>query len=257
MKGSLAVLVLAGAMLLPPAALADVWEPVSGTPPTSLGGGTTADIQPDAFRAYTLDDDPVAAAPAARSLRASTVLTLPAPDGSMQRFEVTESPIMEPGLAARHPEITTYAGRGIDDPAATIRADQTPLGFHASVRSPDGAWYVDPYYHLDDSVYITYYGRDVSHDPHGGFVEQELDEDTDPLALAAVPQGPEVMRRHLPARAPHRPRLLDLLRRPAERHGREGDADEPRQPDLRGRDRDPARADRRQRQAEPQHAGAD
>ena len=136
MKGSLAVLVLAGAMLLPSAASADVWEPVSGTPPASLGGGTTAHIKPDAFRAYTLDDDPVAAAPAARSLRASTVLTLPAPDGSMQRFEVTEAPIMEPGLAARHPEITTYAGRGIDDPAATIRADQTPLGFHASVRSP-------------------------------------------------------------------------------------------------------------------------
>ena len=168
MKGSLALLVLAGAMLLPPAALADVWEPVSGTPPTSLGGGTTADIRPDAFRAYTLDDDPVAAAPAARSLRASTILTLPAPDGSMQRFEVTESPIMEPGLAARHPEIKTYSGRGIDDPAATIRADQTPLGFHASVRAPGGAWYVDPYYRLDDSVYITYYGRDVSHDPHGG-----------------------------------------------------------------------------------------
>ena len=65
MKGSLALLVLAGAMLLPPAALADVWEPVSGTPPTSLGGGTTAYVQPDDFRAYTLDDNPVAAAPAA------------------------------------------------------------------------------------------------------------------------------------------------------------------------------------------------
>ena len=131
----------------------------------------------------------MAAAPAARSLRAATILTLPAPDGSMQRFEVSESPIMEPGLAARHPEITTYAGRGIDDPAATIRADLTPLGFHASVRSPRGAWYVDPYYRRDDSVYVTYYGRDVSHDPHGGFVEQELDEDTDPLALAGRPAG--------------------------------------------------------------------
>src|SRR5262245_33999489 len=177
MKGSLVVLVLAGAMLLPPAALADVWEPVSGTPPASLGGGTTAYVQPDEFKAYTLDGRPVGSGAAARALRASTVLTIPAPDGSMQRFEVTESPIMEPELAARHPEITTWAGRGIDDPAATIRADQTPLGFHASVRSPYGAWYVDPYYHLDDSVYITYYGRDLSHDPHGGFVEQEIDED--------------------------------------------------------------------------------
>ena len=195
MKGSLAVLVLAAAMLLPPAALADVWEPVSGTPPASLGGGTTAYVQPDEFKAFTLDGRPVGSGAAARALRASTVLTIPAPDGSMQRFEVSESPIMEPELAARHPEITTWAGRGIDDPAATIRADQTPLGFHASVRSPYGAWYVDPYYHLDDSVYITYYGRDLSHDPHGGFVEQEIDEDVNPLALADVPQGPEVLRR--------------------------------------------------------------
>jgi hypothetical protein len=102
---------------------------------------------------------------------------------------------MEPGLAAKHPEITTWSGRGIDDPAATIRADQTPLGFHASVRSPAGAWYVDPYYHRDDSVYITYFGRDVTEDPHGRFVENELDEDVNPLALADVPLGPEVLRR--------------------------------------------------------------
>jgi hypothetical protein len=175
--------------------LADVWEPVSGTPPASLGGGTTAYVQPEEFKAYTLDGAPIGAGAAARALRATTVLTLPAPDGSMQRFEVSESPIMEPELAARHPEIKTYSGRGLDDPAATIRADQTPQGFHASVRSPKGAWYVDPYYHLDDSVYITYYGRDVTHDPHGGFVEQEIDEDVDPLSLQAVPQGPEVQLR--------------------------------------------------------------
>ena len=192
MKGSLAVLVLAGALLLPPAAIADVWEPV---PPASLGSAN-APIQPDRFRAYTLDDQALGNRLDARALRAAaTVLTLPAPDGKLQRFAVEESPIMEPGLAARHPEITTYAGRGIDDPAATIRADQTPQGFHASVRSPDGAWYVDPYYHLDDSVYITYYGRDVTEDPHGRFVEQEIDEDTDPLSLEAVPQGPEVQLR--------------------------------------------------------------
>ena len=195
MKGSLVGLALAAVlMVLPAAAAADVWEPVQGTPPASLGGGTTAPIQPERFKAYTLDDDPVAVA-AARSQRASTVLTLPAPNGKLQRFAVTEAPIMEPGLAAKHPEITTYSGRGIDDPAATIRADQTPLGFHASVRAPGGAWYVDPYYHLDDSVYITYYGRDVTEDPRGRFVENELDEDANPLSLTDVPMGPEVMRR--------------------------------------------------------------
>ena len=149
----------------------DVWDPVAGTPPATLGG-VPADIQPDSFRAFTLDRGALEGQPRrraeggspapARSREAiSVVLSLPAPGGGFQRFAVQESSIMEPGLAAKHPDIKTYAGRGIDDPAATIRADTTPLGFHASVRSPAGSWYVDPYYHLDDSVYVSYYGRDL------------------------------------------------------------------------------------------------
>ena len=65
------------------------------------------------------------------------------------------------------PRSRPTAGRGIDDPAATIHADLSPLGFHASVRSPQGAWYIDPYYHLDQSVYASYYGRDVANDAAG------------------------------------------------------------------------------------------
>ena len=61
---------------------------------------------------------------------------------------------------------------------------------------------------------------------------------------------------HLPARADHRPQLRDLLRRPGQRHRGQGHADEPRQPDLRDRDRDPAGPDRRHRQAQPQHGRA-
>ena len=53
---------------------------------------------------------------------------------------------MAPGLAARHPGIHTYSGRGVTDPSATIHADLTPLGFHASVRSAKAIWYVDPYF---------------------------------------------------------------------------------------------------------------
>ena len=82
---------------------------------------------------------------------------------------------MAPGLAAKHPEIETYSGRGIDDPTATIHADLSPLGFHASVRSPSGAWYIDPYYHLDQSVYASYYGRDVAGRRPAPFVERDAD----------------------------------------------------------------------------------
>ena len=142
-----------------------------------------AEIDADHLLAFTLDEaalkDRLADAPAAglrsRALArpGAVVLTLPAPDGTLQRFEVQESPVMEPELAAKHPEIKTYAGRGLDDPTATVRADTTPLGFHASVRGPKGAWYIDPYYHLEDSVYVSYYGRDLVADPDGAFVERD------------------------------------------------------------------------------------
>src|SRR6185295_2475751 len=80
-------------------------------------------------------------------------------------------PVMEPGLAAKHPEIKTYSGRGIDDPRLTGRFDLTPLGFHSSVRGPGGSWYIDPYYAHDQSLYVSYYGRDLPPDPSGTLVE--------------------------------------------------------------------------------------
>ena len=82
---------------------------------------------------------------------------------------------MEPALAAKHPDIKTYAGNGIDDPTASVRLDLTPLGFNASVRGANGVWYVDPYYHLDQSVYISYFGNALTSSPHGTFVERDGD----------------------------------------------------------------------------------
>ena len=124
----------------------------------------------DQFKAFTLDMSALQAdlAGAKKGSRAPPaaprVLAVPGPDGKLQRFPVYESSIMEPGLAAKHPEIKTYAGQGIDDPTASIVADTSPLGFHASVRARQGAFYVDPYYKGDDSVYASYYTRDAVDD---------------------------------------------------------------------------------------------
>ena len=86
---------------------------------------------------------------------APAVVSIPAPNGGLERFAVSESPVLEPKIAADHPAISTYAGRGIDDETASIRLSLTPLGFHASVFSDRGAWYVDP---LEDSpgLYASY-----------------------------------------------------------------------------------------------------
>ena len=159
-----------------------LWQQV-GTRPSEIrtAGVRTAAVRPARGQALTLNHGGMrsllAGAPLERTRVAAQrplILALPAPNGEFQRFALTDSPVMEAGLAAKHPDIKTYRGHGIDDPTATIRADMTPLGFHASVRSTKGTWYIDPYYHLDTSLYVSYYTRDLKENPHGAFTEREL-----------------------------------------------------------------------------------
>ncbi|MFC6022438.1 M12 family metallo-peptidase [Plantactinospora solaniradicis] len=154
------------------------WEKLGEGPAAARAGGPT-DIQASRYTGYTLDRSGLASAldraPQERSAAATTgalVVSLPTPDGEFQRFELVDSPVMAPGLAARHPEIQTYAGKGLDDPTATVRADLTPLGFHASVRSEHGNWYVDPYSRQDQSRYASYYVKDTVN-PDPAFAERE------------------------------------------------------------------------------------
>ena len=144
---------------------------MSGTPRPARTGARPA-IRPDRFRSLRLDRAGLRSALARAG--SGLVVSLPAPGGGFQRFTLELSPVMEPALARKHPGIKTFAGRGIDDPTATIRADIGPLGFHASVRSSRGSWYIDPYYRHDQSLYVSYYGRNLDN-VHGVFVEREGD----------------------------------------------------------------------------------
>jgi hypothetical protein len=178
-----------------------LWTQVAGTPRPARTAARPA-IRAHRYRSFRLNRPGLVGA-LARAPRETAraaqplVLSLPAPGGGFQRFAVELSPVMEPALARRHPNIKTFAGTGIDDPTATIRADIGPLGFHASVRSPRGAWYIDPYFRNEQTVYASYYGRDLVN-THGVFVEREEDEEVahavaDELEAAEdVPEGPLV-----------------------------------------------------------------
>lgn len=73
----------------------------------------------------------------AESGRDGVELPLPMPDGSIVRFLIAESPVLTPTLAAKYPEIRTYAGRAIDDSSATMRGMISSRGFEAIVLRTD------------------------------------------------------------------------------------------------------------------------
>tara|TARA_B110000046_G_scaffold157949_1_gene169617 strand:- start:124 stop:3420 length:3297 start_codon:yes stop_codon:yes gene_type:complete len=80
------------------------------------------------------------------TIRSSVVVEFPMPNGTFQRFTITESPIMHPILAAKYPQIKTYKAIGIDDPTATMRFSVTQFGLHVMKLSGlDGATFIDPY----------------------------------------------------------------------------------------------------------------
>ncbi len=175
-----------------------LWDHISKTPRAVLPN-KVAEVRPTAFEAYELDRAGMRAAleqaPREGSRTAATSeleVALPAPDGGFERFLLQEAPVMAPALARAHPGITTYEGVGVDDAAATIRADLTPLGFHASVRSPNGGWYVEPYYHLDQSVYVSYFTSDARNPHQEEWVESVLGSAPTTAALAAATGGPTV-----------------------------------------------------------------
>lgn len=99
--------------------------------------------------------------PAAEDASLLPVLALPTPEGRIARFRLVESPVMHPDLQAQYPEIRSYTGYGMDDPAAVLKCDLTPWGFHAMVlSSTTGAWFIEPYSHGDRQNYMVYYKKD-------------------------------------------------------------------------------------------------
>ena len=73
-----------------------------------------------------------------------THVWLPMPDGSFELFRVVASPIMEPGLAARYPTITSYALRGVNDASLVGRLSRGPRGMHALLKTGQGMVQVNP-----------------------------------------------------------------------------------------------------------------
>lgn len=144
-------------LLAPALAQAAIWQELA---PAAARG---ADAVPAYYRSLKADHaqlrQALAAAPRELTSSQGASLALPLPQGGTQLFEVEESPVMAPALAADYPEIHTYRVRGIDDPSVSGRLDMTPSGFHAMLVSPGGTIFIDP----DGSGnYRSYFKRDYA-----------------------------------------------------------------------------------------------
>ncbi len=110
------------------------------------------------------------------------ILPIPMPDGSTQHFDITEVKVMHEELAAKFPMIKTYAGVGIENPAATIRFDIGTFGFHAMVLYPgQNSLFINPYSRNNQDDYISFYKRDFIKPKNAPTFECRLDE-SNPLA---------------------------------------------------------------------------
>lgn len=139
MKKLCSVAVSLLALALSPMAGAQTAGPLWQPAPTPLARGGTS---PEPGRWFRLDAGQLAtrlaAAPPESRPQEAVTLELPYPDGSLHRFAITHVPVLAPALAARFPEIQTYAGRGLDEPAASIRLETDPGGLHAQVLTAGG-----------------------------------------------------------------------------------------------------------------------
>ena len=124
-----------------------------------------------ALQATPMEFTPEASAP--------ITVDMPMPDGGIKTFEVLESPVMAPGLAARYPSIKTYKGWNPDNPRESIRFGYGPKGFYGTLLTTRGAVYIDSRTEGARPVYMSYFVKDNPNpELWSGFkCETESDED--------------------------------------------------------------------------------
>jgi len=99
--------------------------------------------------------------------RSNTQIVVPDSKGNLETFKIWETAIMHPDLAAKFPEIRTYAGAALSDPGKSIRITISPdRGFNATITRPDmGMEYVQPLVWGATDRYVVFDKADLPSDP--------------------------------------------------------------------------------------------
>ena len=114
---------------------------------------------PKDVKLFNLDFQPfqqILLAVAIKTVKNSTVISLPNADGNIEQFEVFEASNFESALQARFPEIRAFSGKGISDKYATLKLSISPQGVQTMVfRTEKDNEFMEPY-SKDHTVYAVY-----------------------------------------------------------------------------------------------------
>jgi hypothetical protein len=90
-------------------------------------------------------------------------LEIPLPNGTLETFILFESPILSPEVAAKHPEIKTYAGKGATHKEYSVRINLTATGFNAIILGVenDAVYFEKTNTDTTDNIYRSYFSRDA------------------------------------------------------------------------------------------------
>ncbi|WP_160749515.1 reprolysin-like metallopeptidase [Flavobacterium sp. Sd200] len=148
-------------------ARAQYWKPVNNG---NLAGleKTERMAMPSAYHLFSVDlaqlNNTLHTAPSRKAgVPSNVIVAFPGTDGKLQHFRLYEASVMSPELAAKHQDMQSYTGQGVEDPTATIRISVTSWGFHGMVLSAKGTYFIDPYT-TDLKNYIVYKKSDLVED---------------------------------------------------------------------------------------------
>jgi hypothetical protein len=156
---------LAGSALAAEGRGAELWQ--FGAPDKPAVTQTLVNSNIRAFGVFMADRAQLEAALSTANVRmmagaapAERILDIPLPDGSFMQLEVWEHALLSPEMQARHPDIRTYRGRGIDDPTITAALDLTSRGFHGQVITSEGTLLINPVQGASDT-YMSFWKHDA------------------------------------------------------------------------------------------------
>ncbi len=160
----------------------------------SSRSGEERSIVPDVYKTFRLDVEGLQTylktAPMESNLdrkKQDIILDIPWSDGSIQKFKVYESPVMDKGISARYPSIKSYKAYHITDKSKHMRFAVSESGFHAAMSALDGDKYIDPYSNLNTTDYIVYNVKDHRSDAFKGVDLCGVDDEIRPVKNSFMP----------------------------------------------------------------------